>query len=300
MKTLFLWLACLAAALPLNGKNAARSLPFQLKKNLILIDIQVNGGAPLHFIFDTGAGVTVLDRKAAAKLDLVITGKGKLNTSGKSVEAITSFPNQLQLGPNILDNVSLEIISLEHLSDYLGLPLGGVIGYDLLKEFVVETDIDQGQMRLFDPADFCYSGPGAEMEVIPMDYNHFGLELSFRQKKKSEVIKASFKIDTAFEDYLILHNSTLKRYGLLEDKKYKELSSFGAEATLVTNFQGKLREVTLAGKKWKNVKCVFEVDPITIRAREKTESDGFIGQELLLDFNITYDLSGGKIYLEER
>ena len=42
----------------------------------------------------------------------------------------------------------------------------------------------------------------------------------------------------------------------------------------------------------------FETDPLNQTSNRK--GDGLIGQELLLDFNITYDLENKTIYLEKR
>ena len=300
MKNLWLLLPFLLSLLQASGQASRHALPIQLKKNLILIEVGVNAGPPMTFVFDTGAGVTVIDRKAAHKLGLAITGAGRLATSGKSVSSHTSYPNSLHLGGITLPDISLDIISIQHLSDYLGHELDGVIGYDLLKTYVVEANIDSMQMRLYKALP---GGPGPAalaLEVIPMEFNHFGLELSVRPGKRSDVLSLPFKVDTAFEDLLVIHNPTLQKYSLLKGKKYKELRGFGAESTITTNYQGKFREVMLGGRSWKNVSCIFEVDPISIAARKNSQAAGLIGQELLLEFNITYDLPAGKIYLEDR
>jgi hypothetical protein len=50
------------------------------------------------------------------------------------------------------------------------------------------------------------------------------------------------------------------------------------------------------GKVWKRVPVVLEVDPLNRESERK--ADGLIGQSLLLDFIITYDLSRKTAYFE--
>jgi hypothetical protein len=53
-----------------------------------------------------------------------------------------------------------------------------------------------------------------------------------------------------------------------------------------------------ASKEWMNIPVIFEVYSLNKSARRK--ADGLIGQEMLLDFNITYNLNNKVMYLEKR
>ena len=284
----------------LIGQEPLESVPIRLIKNLIFLEVSVNESRPLQFLFDTGAGVTVIDRKASQKLALSVAGKGRLSTSGPSVEASTSPGNELLIGNSSLPEISLEIIPLEHLSGYLGYQVDGVIGYDLLKDYAVEMHLDDERLRLY-PADAYTPQPtDSTLALIELGRNHFGIPLTFQLERKSEPITLPFDLDTACEDYLVVHNHTLLEYNLMQDAKYKRIQGFGASPTITTNYKGKLRNVSLGGKSWKNVPVVFEVDPISVQARRNDQAYGLIGQELLLDFNITYNVPKRMIHLERR
>lgn len=62
--------------------------------------------------------------------------------------------------------------------------------------------------------------------------------------------------------------------------------------------RSKVKSVSFGGKTWKNIPVVFEID--SINSRNNSLADGLIGQELLLDFNITYNLKEQVIYFEHR
>ncbi len=46
-------------------------IPFQLHGSMIVTEISVDESAPLNFIFDTGAGGTLINARTAARLDIV-------------------------------------------------------------------------------------------------------------------------------------------------------------------------------------------------------------------------------------
>jgi hypothetical protein len=61
MRTVIITLLCLLPALPLWGSSKAVSLPFTTNPDgLIIVLAKVGGTIPIHFIFDTGAGLDAL------------------------------------------------------------------------------------------------------------------------------------------------------------------------------------------------------------------------------------------------
>ena len=128
-------------SIPGSAQHTKEELPFTLQENLIFIKAKVNGSRELNFLFDTGAGVTVLNTSTAKTLQLKIGGESVIGTSGNSVKSLTAVENTISLGKVQLQNVDLEIFSIDHLSEYLKMPLDGIIGYDLLRNFVTQVDI---------------------------------------------------------------------------------------------------------------------------------------------------------------
>ena len=132
-----------------------------------------------------------------------------------------------------------------------------------------------------------------------MESNLFGILIEVLPKNKTESTILNFQIDTGADNYLTFHNKAVQEYQLINPKKrHKMIKGFGADSTITTNIRSKVSEVIFGGKKWKNIPVTFEVDPIN--ARENSLADGLIGQRLLLDFNITYNLIKRLVYLEKR
>ncbi|MCE9626691.1 MAG: aspartyl protease family protein, partial [Candidatus Eisenbacteria bacterium] len=67
----------------LGSKGVAR-LPFEYRARHVWLKARVNGGAPDHFLFDTGASVTVLDSAWAAEQGIQTTGRMQAAGAGAS------------------------------------------------------------------------------------------------------------------------------------------------------------------------------------------------------------------------
>lgn len=300
MKSAFLFMF-LAITITGWSQSLLQATPFVLKNQLIFIQLRVNDSKPLNFLFDTGAGITVVDKKTAADLELNLSDKARLKTSGKTIQSETSRNNTLHLGDVSLKDISLEIISLKHLSKVLFHQVDGIIGFDLLRHFVVETDVDKKALNLYDPAAYTYGGTGETLEMLDLEYGHFGALINLDLNSRKKKVPLSLKFDTGYPGYLVLNNSVVKRYELVKAKKrYHEVEGFSADTTITINYRSKVQKFTLAGKIMRKVPTVLNVDEVSIAATANSISEGLIGQQLLLDFNLIYDYHRRAIHVEER
>jgi len=284
-----------------NGQHLIDKVPIRLIDNLIFFELHINDSPePLNFLFDTGAGVTVIESKIAEKLQLNISGESEVGTSGKTLSTKESYPNKLTVGETLnLEDITLFIMDLSHISNYLKSDVDGIIGYDLLEKVITETNIDSYEMRFYSNTNYLHQGISEPLKIIGLESNHLGLPMEIIPKGSKTSIQITIKIDTAAGNHLTFHNEFVTEYELLNpNKKYKRKQGFGADATISNNLSGKIASATLAKKKWKNVPVVFEVDPLNRNSKRK--ADGLIGQKMLQDFNITYHLKEATIYLEER
>jgi predicted aspartyl protease len=277
------------------------SIPIKFVDNYIFIEATVNNREKsLNFLFDTGAGITVIDTKIADQLLLEINSEAKINTSGKSLLSKESTGNKMKLGRKIiLDSINLILMDLNHLSTYLKTNVDGVIGYDLLNRFITESNIDEGAMKFYEPSTYTYKGDSEPLELTTLESNLFGIEIHVVPKNSRETIVLNLEIDTGADNYLSFHNETVNKHQFIrEGKKQKYRRGFGADSTITTNIKDKLKSVSFGGKKWTNIPVILEVDPVN--KRENSLADGLIGQRLLLDFNIIYNLEKRVMYLENR
>ncbi len=283
------------------GQKLIEAVPIKFADNYIFVEVTVNNhGRPLNFWFDTGAGITVIDTDIAQQRSIELTGESKINTSGKSLISKESAFNELKIGEKIiLEDITLVLMDLSHLTKYLKTNVDGVIGYDLLAKFITETNIDEKEIRFYSPIDYVFQGNAKTIELTTLESNLFGIFIETVPKNQSESITLNLQIDTGADNYLTFHNKIVKEHQLISSKKrQKTVKGFGADSTIVTNVSGKVSEIGFGDMKWKNVPVTFEVDPIN--SRKNSLADGLLGQKILLDFNITYNLKERLIYLEKR
>lgn len=300
MKKLILIASLLLSGTSGFSQELIAKTPIQLIDGLIFIQVALNQSEPLNFIFDTGAGITVVDTETAAKLQLSITGELTIGTSGKNLRTKISENNELIVGDEfIMDSLSVSLMDLSHLSQYFKTRIDGIIGIDLLNKAIVETNIDSMQALLFSNENFQYHGNAKPLELIGLESNHLGLPIKIVPKGKKQPISLVIKIDTAAANYLTFHNHTVQEYELVDPKKkYKRKQGFGADSTITNNLGGKIDTAIFGEKEWKNIPVVFEVD--RLNESSDRQANGLIGQKMLLEFNITYNLSDGVVYLETR
>ncbi len=147
-----------------SGKGSLK-IPFESSSNLILLQAKVNDSAPLWFILDTGADSTVMDAQLAKALRLKPSGKMVGSGSAGMAEALIFKGVSLRF-PNVeAVNQTIGALPLDFLSSPLGRKISGVIGNDIIKEFVVEVDYASQIINLYEPESYQYSGSG---EVIPI------------------------------------------------------------------------------------------------------------------------------------
>ena len=266
---------------------------------LLFIDLRLNDDPrPLHVLFDSGAGVTVVDSQVARERGLTLSGSLSIGTSGKSVQAERSLGNTIRLGEHFtLDGVELYLMDLAHLSAHYKAPVDAIIGTDLLSRAVVCTDVEAGRMRIQAREDYSYTGSGVALQVSELNSGTYGLEMKVVPDGRRDTLEVLMKIDTGADNYLTFYNHAVVAHGLMrEGKRYKGTTGFGAEPTITHNRKGKLVAASVAGRSWRKLPVVYQVDPVN--SDSKRTCDGLIGQHLLNDFIITYDLPAGVVYLE--
>lgn len=283
------------------SQRAIESVPIDLVDNLIFVDVFINEHSePFHFLFDTGAGITVMDSSISAKIKLNISDTIPIGTAGKTIKSALSELNQVRLGKMlILDDVSIAVMDLSHLSKYLKTNVDGVIGNELLQNLVTEANIDELKMYFYNFESYKYIDNGSPYELIGLESGHLGIPFEIVVQKGSSPIKMIFKIDTAADNYFTFHNETVTKYSLLEsNRRLKPKQGFGVDATVSKNLSGKIAKVEFGGKLFKDLPVVFEVDPLN--STSKRLANGLVGQSILINFNITYNLNGGLAYFERR
>ncbi|WP_375447788.1 aspartyl protease family protein [uncultured Fibrella sp.] len=145
----------------LKGNRTSVRVPFELHSNLIVVKIQINQSDTLNFILDTGVSNTIItDPLALQNQPLRLTRKMKLSGAGEgsSLSAIIAIDNELSMGGMQATHQNLVVLEddILHLSEYVGIPIHGIFGYDLFNSFVVGIDFRNRELTLTEPKRYKY------------------------------------------------------------------------------------------------------------------------------------------------
>jgi hypothetical protein len=150
-----------------RNEGLLASIPFQLYGNVIVTAISVDESAPLNFIFDTGAGGTIINASTAANLDIV--GDETVSREGATgmAEIVQSIDHIVYAEDISFQDVTLGIAELGHIEKRIGTPIDGVIGWLILSQYAVRIDYDTMLIEIYDNNKFEYNfgDSGYNLEV---------------------------------------------------------------------------------------------------------------------------------------
>lgn len=187
-----------------NGKSD--KIHFKLVNNLIVIPVSING-VSLSFLLDTGVSKPIIfnffnlkEELSIHKTELIyIQGLGK----DKQVEALRSSNNTVIIGEAVSLNQDLFAIidASINFAPSLGIPIHGIIGYDIFKDFVVEINYSRKFIKLYNPLfyDSKLSRKWRKLELIFFNKKPM-LEASV--KSQNQVVPVNLLIDTGGSDAL--------------------------------------------------------------------------------------------------
>ncbi len=134
-------------------------LPFELVHGIPVIQVTVNKSENESFIVDSGSPVTFIDLGVARRLKIplvsestqVITLQGTGFSSG--VKTLDAKPVKISFGRYYVKGDVLAV-DLDAYGKTLGIPLAGVIGFDILRQMPTALDYSLKTFTILDPKKF--------------------------------------------------------------------------------------------------------------------------------------------------
>ncbi len=278
------------------------TVPFTLVNNLIVISADVNG-KELSFLVDTGIVKTILfNLKFSDSLQLNHVKKIQLRGlgDGEPISALKSKGNLLQIGGIVNNNhaVFLIIDNMFDLSTKMGMDVHGIIGGDLLKDFVIKVNYSTKKLTFYNPDTYVYK-TCKKCETFPLEFynqkpfidvhveNHFG-----------EEFKAKLLIDSGGGDALWLFESTHPKI-IIPNKYFKDYLGKGLNGDIYGK-RSKVDKLRLGSFIFKNTSVSYP-DSISIvtAIQNNKERNGTLGAEMLKRFHVIFDYPHNKITLKK-
>jgi hypothetical protein len=162
----------LAAAL-LRSEAAPATLgefPFQYREGLLWIEVSVpQSDKPLHFLLDTGAGVSVINLSTAKRLGLKQGREVAVRGVDTTVPGYWEEPLSARAGMVEMPGRYLAV-DLGRLGSSCAQSVDGLIGADFFCDHVVQIDFEAQKIRLLKPGNAGESG-----ETLPLQVRRCGM-----------------------------------------------------------------------------------------------------------------------------
>lgn len=282
-----------------KGQRSER-IPIEVINNLLVSKVKIND-LELNFIIDTGVKIPIIFHSELAvffrdqpQRDISVRGLGPEN----AVSALLISNNNVKLGSVKADNVNLVIMPNNNfnVSEYLGMDVHGIIGYDLFKALVVELDYNEKWIRFHNPNKFKVN---KKYQTLPLEIlGNKPYMNSCIRTENSDSVAVKLMIDTGASFALTM---------LTESHTEIKIDTPAIQAYLGTGISGDLQGKISRVKEFALGDSIVFEEVITAYPDEKsvrhvqkgTNRNGSVGGEILKRFRVVFDYQGEKIYLKK-
>ena len=283
-----------AAASHFAKGQSALGLPFALSNNIILIQAKVNNSRPLWFMFDTGANSSVINTGLVKELNLKLGARVQGKAAGGNVEAEVISGVSLSIGGATASNQTIAALPLDVFSAALGKPIAGIIGYDFIKQFVVEVDYAAKVMRLYRPTNFKRPVKG---EILPITFINRKPFVKAKIKLAGrDPIEGTFMIDTASDGVMSVNAPFVKTQQMLNSVSNGRQTNSAGAGGVSKSIVARVQNIQLNGFIINNPLVEFS---LATEGNDTISSyQGLLGGEVFRRFTMTIDYSRQRIILK--
>ena len=282
-------------------ENKEDKIRFELINNLIVFPVEING-VELSFLLDTGVSKPIIfnlvnfDESFQIKKTekIFIRGLG----DGETIEALKSKGNVFKIGNAV--NLNQELYAIYNpalnFAPKLGVPIHGIVGYDFLKNFIVEVNYSKRFIKINDPKYYTFKNC-KKCETFDLEFHNNKPYINGLLELKGKTIPIKLLIDSGGSDALWLfedmEQSIAIPYANFDDFLGRGLSgSVYGKRSKVTSF-------SLGNYKLKNVNVAFPDSSSISYAKKYKSRNGSLAGEILKRFNVIFDYPNKKIHLKK-
>ncbi|MFN0048253.1 MAG: aspartyl protease family protein [Cytophagales bacterium] len=282
-------------------KSKRVDIPFELRNNLIVIKITINKSDTLNFILDTGLRMNLLtDPQIANSLGLVYSRKLSIMGFGEEepLSAMVSVNNEIDFSGVIGLRQNLVALSEDKLdlSEYVGMPIHGVLGFDLFGSFVVKIDFRSQIITLTDPAKYKYkSRHGQQLPISIEDGKPYIMASTTSLENKEIPLKLI--LDTGAGHGLLLEMAGNQAIQLPEKTIARQLGK-GLNGTIYGQ-EGRIEQFKIGNYSLSSVITSFpDTNLKSSRIFKNTNRQGNMGCEVMRRFDVIFNYQKGYVVLK--
>lgn len=290
MRELYLILCIFLAMVVELVAASPKTIPFRLIDKLIVIQAQINGESG-NFILDTGVPNLVLNASYFKGEPTENTFYGLTGIAS----AMGYTYSRLQIGAHHWKKTYADVIEMDHLQEVAGVPIHGLLGSNLFRNFTLFIDLEDRQVALYplDKAGEHHDFPELlrSAEILP-----------FRYKGSSPLIEAAVNeiplkmvLDTGASTNLINEKHEQELQAMLRAKKRSVLVGLGRESRAVTS--GQLSKIVVGRFDCQPMYTLFATIDHWNQYVPGPMVDGILGYEFLSQFRVAINFKKREMYL---
>jgi len=280
----------------MRGETQVASVPMTLEGGALLVDVSINGAAPLPFILDTG-GHAILTEAAARKLGVRGQGKGVSTGSGPgSMPTSYAHVDTLGLGEASMRDQTFLIMPFGFGFSDRGErePIAGILGLEVFERFAVTFDYDRRRLLLA-PFDVGAAPAAPTGTSVPLRFTFDMPVIDGTLDGKPGV----FGIDTGNSGRLLIFPQWLERNGLID--RYRKGYALVGGGGVGGPFASRLSHVESLGMGSLVLHGhIAQLTPPDAGATANVSEAGNIGQDVLSRFTVHIDYRRAAMTLAPR
>lgn len=298
---LFVPLLVMAQGFQLPKGEKFERIRFELINNLIIIPVEING-TELTFILDSGVSKPILFNLSESDSvsinnvsEVTIRGLG----GGEPMKALSSKGNVFNFGSakNYSQDLYVVMDKSINFSTSLGIPVHGIMGYDLFRDFIVEVNYGANRLKLYDPEHYSYKDKKKSQTIPLVVHKRKAYIEGMVLMKDTANIPVKLLVDTGSSDALWLFPEPEK--GLeIPEKNYDDHLGRGLSGDIFGK-RSKINGVRIGDFELEEAKVAFP-DRESFQGMDTLgDRNGSLGGEVLKRFNIIFDYGRGLVTLKK-
>jgi hypothetical protein len=276
----------------------APPIPFDFDSAHIIFKASVNGRPPIGFILDTGANENCIQSTRLADFGLTTYAKTAATGGGGATDYGFTRDVTLTLPGLTLHKQHAAVVDQTGLERALGVPLGGLLGYDFLSRFVVEIDYVKKLLTLHDPVRWKYSGSGT---VVPVVFDHGIPHADGTLRVGGRDLPAYLVIDFGAAETLTLTSPFVKANDLLaaaQTNAQVNGPSVANQFFSQTNVRGRIDRLTLGTPPLVAESIPVNLSMNTSGAYASPNFAGTVGQGIDRRYHVFLDYTRSRVIFE--
>ena len=283
------------------GAKEQDKIKFELIHNLIIIPVEING-VKLSFLLDSGVSKPILfnitntDSLQINDVETIfLRGLG----GGESVKALKSKNNFFKIGDAVNINQDIFVVFDQSINftPRLGVPVHGIIGYDVFKDFIVDINYRRKFIKLHAPETYSYDDC-KKCNTFDLTFHNNKPYINGNILINGKPKKVKLLIDSGSTDGLwLFENDTIE---IISDSTnyFNDFLGRGLSGN-VYGKRSKLDLFRLGDFQLREVNVAFPDSTSISHARLIEDRNGSVSGEILKRFHIIMDYPNSKISLRK-